>query len=151
PAHTESSPVDLKVWQWFLLAAAVPLIICALKLNLDLWHDEVYTIDSFVSRGVGYIVTDYHLPNNHVFYSLVIYPFYCLSDSNFVLRLPSLLCAAGCLWFIFLTARSLAGIAAGLLSVFVLGMTQMFLVHVMQIRGYGLSMFLCAWLAFLAL
>jgi hypothetical protein len=147
-------PKPPRAWQWWIVAAAVPVVLCASKLNLDLWYDEVYTIDVFVSQSAAGIVTDYSAPNNHVFYSLLLRPFYLLylaSGSELLLRLPSLLFTVGTLAMAFRVARRWAGLPAGVLATLSLGLTQMFLVHTMQVRGYGLSMFLAAWLADLAL
>lgn len=115
-------------------------------LSLDLWYDEVYTLNAFVSQPVSTIVTDYSAANNHVFYSLVLRPFYLLSDSNYVLRLPSLLMTLGTLWCVFVIGRRWSGLAAGLLAALGLGLNQMFLGHTMQVRGYSLSMLLFTWL-----
>jgi hypothetical protein len=136
------------VW---LLVAAVPLAICASKLNLDLWYDEVYTLAAFVSKPWSQIVTDYSAPNNHIFYSLLLKPFYLFSDSEFCLRLPSLLFTAAALAMVFRLSLRWSGLAAAMMATLALGLTQMFLVHTMQVRGYGLSMFLAIWLADLAL
>jgi hypothetical protein len=138
-------------WRAWLLAAAVPLAICAAKLNLDLWYDEVYTLVAFVSKPWSQIVTDYSAPNNHIFYSLILKPFYLLSDSEFFLRLPSLLFTAGTLAMLFRLTLRWSGLAAAMMATLALGLTQMFLVHTIQVRGYGLSMFLATWLADLAL
>ncbi|HVA46375.1 MAG TPA: hypothetical protein VNH11_08380 [Pirellulales bacterium] len=145
------APPGLQTWHWFVLAAAVPLIHCASRLNLDLWHDEIYTVDYFVRRGPAFIVTDYSLPNNHVLYSLLLWPFFCVSESNFVLRLPSLISTIGTLATVFLLAKRLRGITCAVLSTALLGLNQMFLIFTIQVRGYSLSMFLAAWLASLAL
>ena len=144
-------PAALRPWHWFVLSAAAPLVHCASRLSLDLWHDEVYTVDYFVSRGPAFIVTDYSAPNNHLLFSLVLWPFYLLSDSNFVLRLPSFLCTVGTLAMVFMLARRFGGLTCAVLSTSLLGLNQMFLIHTIQIRGYGLSMFLTAWLVLLAL
>jgi len=147
-----SKPVEpVPVWHWFLLSAALPLVFLAAKLNLDLWHDEIYTVVEFVARGPWHIVTDYSVPNNHVFYSLVLWPFYVAGDSNVILRLPSLACAAGTLWLVFRLAHRIAGLPAAMAATTTLGLNLMFLVHAIQIRGYSLSMLLAAWLADLAL
>jgi hypothetical protein len=135
----------------FILAAGLPLVLCAARLDLDLWYDEAYTVETFVSQGLGKILTDYSSPNNHILYSLLLRPFYLLSDSNYVLRLPSLAFTAGTFWCVFALARRLAGPLAGGMSVLCLGLNQMFLIHTMQVRGYGLSMCLAAALANLAL
>lgn len=141
----------IRPWQWFVLAAAAPIAITAGKLNLDLWHDEIYTVIFFVAQGPRFIVTDYSLANNHPFYSLLLWPFYCLSDSNLVLRLPSLIFTIATLAFVFRLARRRMGLVGAVTSAAVLGLNQMFLIHTIQVRGYGLSMCLTAWLADLAL
>lgn len=146
-----SSLTVLKPWHWFIFAAAVPLAHCASRLNLDLWHDEIYTVDYFVSRGPLFIVSDYSLPNNHVLYSLLLWPFYLISDVNFVLRLPSFLFTVGTLALVFAIALRQSGLVCAVLSTSLLGLNQMFLTHTIQVRGYGVSMFLTAWLTFLAL
>ncbi len=148
PAPDVQPPGD---WQWWVLAAAIPLILCASKLNLDFWYDEAYTLEVFVSQPWTRIATDYSAPNNHVFYSLLLRPLYLVSDSEYVLRFPSLLFAVGTLAMVFRIARRWSGLAAGLMATLFLGLTQMFLIHAMQVRGYGLSMFLAAWLAEMAL
>ena len=141
-------PSDL---QWFVLAAAGPLALCASKLGLDLWGDEAYTLIHFVSKPWSHIATDYSAPNNHVFYSLLLRPVYLVSGSDFVLRLPSFLFTALTLAMVFRLARRLAGIPTAVTATLALGLTQMFLIHTMEIRGYGLSMFVVVWLADLAL
>lgn len=145
------SSTVLKPWHWFVLAAAVPLVHCASRLSLDLWHDEIYTVDHFVSRGPLFIVSDYSAPNNHVLYSLILWPFYLVSDVNFVLRLPSFLFTIGTLAFTFAVAFRHGGMLCAVLSTSLLGLNQMFLIHTIQVRGYGLSMFFTAWLTWLAL
>ena len=148
PPEEAQPPRD---WQWWILAAAIPLILCASKLDLDFWYDEAYTLDVFVSQPWSGIATDYSAPNNHVFYSLLLRPFYLVSQSEYLLRFPSLLFAAGTLAMVFRIARRWSGLSAALLATLFLGLTQMFLIHAIQVRGYGLSMFLAAWLAEMAL
>jgi hypothetical protein len=50
-------------------------------------HDEAYTFMAFASRGLGVVITDYHLPNNHIFHTILVYLFYQLfGDSPAVIR-----------------------------------------------------------------
>lgn len=146
-----AGPQGIASWQWFVLAAGVPLVIGASRLNLDLWHDEIYTVEYFVSRGPKFIATDYSLPNNHVLYSLLLWPVYLFSDSSFMLRLPSLACMAGTLVLVFRLAQRWAGIGAAVLATALLGLNQMFLIHTIQVRGYPLSMLLTVGLATVAM
>lgn len=128
----------------------MPFVHCANRLNLDLWYDEIYTIEIFLRSGPAFIVSDYHVPNNHVLFSLVEWPFYCVSDSNFVLRLPSFLFMLGTLVVVFRLALRLGGLVCAVLSTALLGLNQMFLIFAIQVRGYSMSMFLAACLASLS-
>ena len=53
-------------------------------------HDETYTFMAFASRGLRVVVTDYHLPNNHIFHTILVNLFYQLfGDSPAVIRLTA--------------------------------------------------------------
>jgi 4-amino-4-deoxy-L-arabinose transferase-like glycosyltransferase len=43
------------------------------SLSRQVSHDEAYTFMAFVSMGLRQIITDYHLPNNHVFHSILVW------------------------------------------------------------------------------
>lgn len=135
---------------WCGLALVLPLAFCAARLSLDLWSDEVYTLHFYAGSSFAHIVGDYSSPNNHILYSLLLRPVYLLGESNVVLRLPSLLFAAGTLLLVFRCAYLRWGSTAAVAAMLALGLNQMFLVHAMQVRGYGLQMLLTAALANLA-
>ncbi|MCS7238229.1 MAG: hypothetical protein NZ899_08170 [Thermoguttaceae bacterium] len=137
--------------QFWILAACLPICLCAARLNADLWHDEAYTLVNFASHPVARIVTDYSAPNNHILYTIILHATYLISDQEFVLRLPGLGFAIGCLICAFLAGKFWAGLLGGVAATVWLGLTQMFLIHVMELRGYGLSLLLAAILALLAL
>ena len=42
------------------------------NLDIPLGHDEAYMYNAFASRSFWHIVTNYHLPNNHVLLSIII-------------------------------------------------------------------------------
>jgi hypothetical protein len=134
-----------------LLAAAAPIALCALRLNQDLWHDEIYTLVMFAAAGPAKIVTDYSAPNNHVLYSLVLWIVQEFSTTNFALRLPSLAFSIGTLAMTFRTTWRLGDQTMAILATLSLGLNQMFLIHAVQVRGYPLAMFLFAWLVNLAI
>lgn len=145
----QARPIPL--WQWFLLAAAAPIALCAARLNQDLWHDEIYTLVTFAAAGPAKIVTDYSAPNNHVLYSLALWIVQEFSTSNFALRLPSLAFTIGTLAMTFRAAWRLGDQTMAVLAMLLLGLNQMFLIHAIQVRGYPLAMFLFAWLINLAI
>ncbi len=55
----------------FTVAAPAMIYLVVAYLNLDLWWDEVYSLDFFVFVLLKTVVTDYHLPNNHIFANLL--------------------------------------------------------------------------------
>ena len=82
---------------------AIPLMILAGIILLGafyryayLWrpmgHDETYTFMAFASRGLRISITDYHLPNNHVFHTILVNLVYQMfGDSPAVIRFPAFL------------------------------------------------------------
>lgn len=129
-------------WRYWLGAVIVPLAFAAQRIGLDLFFDEAYTLKRYVSTSPLEIVTSYPDPNNHVFYSLLLYPFHGLWSDPMIARLVALLITAATLAVMFALGRRWIGDAAGLLATCLLGLNQMFLIHGMQVRGYGLSMLL---------
>lgn len=141
----------IAAWQWWLLAAALPIYLLASRLTLDLWGDEVYTLYDFAARPVAQIVTDYSAPNNHILYSLLLHPLAVGTQAEPLLRLPSLLFAVATLALVFRVAWRVSGVKAAVTATLALGLNVMFLTHAMQVRGYSLSMLLAAWLMDLAI
>lgn len=137
-------------WRWFVLAALVPLACCASRLNDDLFCDESYTVDNFASWPFATIVTSYPEPNNHVFYTVLLRPWLLIAEHEFVLRLPGFLFATMALACTFRVTARRWGVASACAAVVWLGLTVVFQVHAMQVRGYGLSIALFALLLDLA-
>lgn len=50
----------LYLWSWIEVMSAS-----------SLWTDEIYTIENFSSKGILTSFTDYHAPNNHIFFNAV--------------------------------------------------------------------------------
>lgn len=150
PSAIKAPATPLPTWQWWLLAAAVPIYLLASRLTLDFWADEVYTIYDFAAQPVARIVTDYSAPNNHILYSLVLHPLAVVTQREIWLRLPSFLFAVATLAIIFRLVHRLAGLSAAVAGTLALGLNVMFLTHAVQVRGYSLSMLLAAWLMDLA-
>jgi hypothetical protein len=134
-----------------LLSMAPGLVICTQRLNADLWYDEAYTLVHYVSRPWWEIVSDYSAPNNHILYSLLLRPLYILCQEETFLRIPGLLWAAGTLALVYAWTKHLTDEVAAVLATLWLGLTQSFLTHVMELRGYGLSIFLTALACWLGL
>lgn len=70
----------------------VALVIRLNNLNIPLGHDEAYMYNAFASRSFWHIVSNYHLPNNHVLLSLAIKIVTSLFGNHvWTLRLPTIL------------------------------------------------------------
>ncbi len=107
------------------------------KLDLPLTHDEAYTYNAFASRSIWHIVSDYHLPNNHVFLSIIIHvTTRLLGDHVWAIRLPTIL--AGVLmvpaayWF----AKRLYSIETAFLSATLVAVFPVLIKYAVYARGY---------------
>ena len=137
-------------WRWLLVGVLPGVLLCAARLRLDLWYDEVYTLYHFAARPAAEIVTDYSAPNNHILFTLMLRPVYLValgSGAWWLLRWLPLLVSVGTLLLAYRLARRLGGWPVAVVATWLLGLCQMFLIHTMQLRGYGLSMLLLVWLA----
>jgi hypothetical protein len=107
----------------------------------SLWNDELYSLMRFALRGPSVTVTDYHAPNNHVFFNLLNGPLASVDPrSPFWTRLLSI---TAVLTGTVLAAASLArrswGEAAGFLALVTLNWKLLELN--LTARGYGLCYF----------
>ncbi len=77
-------------------------------LNDPVTYDEAYTYVGFASRSLSAIVSDYSLPNNHVFHSvLVSFSTHIFGNQPWSLRIPALLAGMGIIWLAYMLGKSL--------------------------------------------
>ncbi len=117
-------------------------------LNKDFWNDEIYTLKHFVFPSLTTVLTDYHVPNNHVFFNILNWIYlkcrglsdlYQLMDSPYQLRLLSFSYALATLIITYFLIRRFFNKTVALLSVALMTTTIPFYNTATQIRGYGLS------------
>lgn len=141
--------------QWLVLGLCVVLIGFQgwLRLNEALWNDEIYTLQQFVLKGLPTVLTDYHVPNNHVLSNIFHWLWLKLTgvsaigpllDNAFKIRLLPAVFSLVTLVFVFRAGRQLQGIPGGLAAVLILSSTLGFGHFAFQVRGYALSMMLMA-------
>jgi len=110
----------------------------------SLWSDEIYTIAKFSSQGLKTVLTDYHAPNNHIFFNLLnsITPG---SGSYHPLRarLWSFLAIGGAIAVTLIYFFRRKNFLAGALTLCLLGASWMHLGFMLQARGYAILAF-CA-------
>jgi len=86
-------PTKLEVFPLvtMLLVFGSAVIIRLVNINDPISHDEGYTFVLFSSTSIFNIITNYHLPNNHVLNSLLIYfSTHLFGSLPWAVRLPSL-------------------------------------------------------------
>jgi uncharacterized membrane protein len=82
---------------WLTIAALcgimfVASVIRLANLDIPLGHDEAYMYSAFASRSLWHIVSDYHLPNNHVLLSIIMnLTTGLLGNHVWTLRLPTII------------------------------------------------------------
>jgi hypothetical protein len=122
-----------------LLAA----LLRALYLMKPMGHDETYTYMAFASQGLWRAISDYHLPNNHVFHTLlVLVTTQVLGDAPWAIRLPAFLFGVLSVPATALLALALYGRRAALLSAVGIAVLPVLIDYSSAARGYsGLAFF----------
>lgn len=125
----------------FLLGTAVRL----LQLAVPLKHDEAYSMAMWARSDILFAISDYHLPNNHVFNSFLMnLVYHTLGKSPALLRLPVFI--SGCLtviavWLLsklfFKNSTMIALTAAGLTA-----FAPYLIFYSVNARGYEIQTFL---------
>jgi len=138
-----------------LIVVAVLTLLAAWIRLQDIHHpmgyDESYTYVSFASQPIGKLLSDYHLPNNHVFHSLLVHISTRLfGEQPCAVRFPAY--AAGVLMVpgIYFLARRLFNASAALLSACFVLPAPWLIQFSVNARGYTLVALLALvafWLA----
>lgn len=140
------------------LAIALPSIIYLLVsyLNLDLWYDEIFSLNFFVFVPIEKIVTEYPVPNNHVFANLLNH-FYVhsfgledvdLLENPWKIRILFVIYTVITIIYVYLIRKSFFDDLCGKISVLVIVTTLPFLNFTLQVRGYSISMSLISMLIY---
>jgi hypothetical protein len=127
---------------------AIPLLILSVIIILGaffryayLWrpmgHDETYTFMAFASRGLRVSITDYHLPNNHVFHTILVSLFYQMfGDSPAVIRLPTFLAGILIIPATYLLGRIFYKSSVGLVGASIVASLAVLIDYSTTARGY---------------
>ena len=125
-----------------ILLATITLLAALIRIPY-LWrpmgHDEAYTFIAFASRGLRVTMTDYHLPNNHVFHTILVFIAYRLfGDSPAAIRLPAFLAGALVVPASFVAAKIFFDKATGLISASILASIPVLIDYSTNARSYSL-------------
>jgi hypothetical protein len=122
-----------------IMAAAV-LVRC-LFLTLPMRHDEAYTVVVFSWRPWLGVISDYHLPNNHIFHSILVkIASTILGTASWAVRFPAFLSGVLCVPVGYVVARQMYGRASALLSAGLIAALPMLIDYSANARGYTLYM-----------
>lgn len=136
---------------WPVIIVIVAGVLCTLPgLDHDYWHDEVYTLTHFAT-GWREALFDYHAPNNHRLFSLLLWGWlHIVSFEHFlevgrlrVLPLAFFLISAAVLAAVAGRARFGGGKAAALMTGLLFVGWHPVICFASELRGYSLS-WLCA-------
>jgi len=139
----------------YILLLIVQLIILLIylipQLSTDLWNDEIYTLRYFTLVPFSTTCTDYHVPNNHVFFNLInniylkligIKSIGTLMDHVWIIRIIPLLYTILSLFIMYIIGKKFFNKTTAYLSIIILLTTIPFLNYAAQVRGYSLSILL---------
>lgn len=122
--------------------------------SLDYWIDELYTLEHFVLVPIQTIVSDYHVPNNQVLFSVTEALFarlcgiHSLQDAlqhPHIIRLWPFLISVVAIWLTYRITAKLSGPLTGFLAGLLLLTSIPFYNYALQLRAYTLSisLYLC--------
>lgn len=106
-------------------------------------YDEAFTVWRYAARSLRTVVTDYSLPNNHVFHTLAVHVAARLGGLDpWVVRLPALLAGVALAPTTFVLFARLASTSAGLLGAAFTAGSSVLIDYSVNARGYSLAAFL---------
>lgn len=150
PYHRRMSKAQQAVRNVWPLAALLLLhtLLQLPHLRLDFWNDELYTLSHFVLVPAGRALSDYHVPNNHILFSLLAQGWASLAGIDTMqsavthivwLRLLPFFFSFLSLSFVFFAARKMSRSMAAPLAALLLLSSIPFYNFASQMRGYSLS------------
>jgi len=108
-------------------------------LNVPVTYDEAYTYVGFASQGLWAALSDYSLPNNHIFHTiLVFFSTRLFGNSPWALRLPALLAGSALIPAIYALGKRLYSPETGLLAAALAAWLPVLIRYSTEARGYTL-------------
>jgi 4-amino-4-deoxy-L-arabinose transferase-like glycosyltransferase len=114
-------------------------VIRALVLSQPMQHDEAYTFIAFASRPFTAAISDYSLPNNHVFHTVLVYlAYHLLGNQPWIIRLPAFVAGVATIPLAYGAGSIYYSRKAGLLSAGLAAASPLLISYSANARGYTL-------------
>ena len=123
------------------------IVIRGLVLAQPMLHDEAYTFIAFASRPFANAVSDYSLPNNHVFHTVLVYlAYHLLGNQPWIIRLPAFVAGVAIIPLAYGAGAIYYSRKVGLLSAGLVAASPLLISYSANARGYTLicAFTLCA-------
>ncbi len=131
-----------RVDSWIILIfLALSILLRVPLLDRPVIHDEAYTAVTWAPGPLSYIVEDYHLPNNHIFHTvLVSLPYDLFGSQPWSIRLPAFLAGLLLIPASYGLARRWYGRAPALTTAGLIALAPIITDYATIARGYSLFM-----------
>jgi len=117
----------------------VALVMRLKNLNIPLGHDEAYMYNAFASRSFWHIITNYHLPNNHVLLSIIIKIVTGMFGNHvWTLRLPTIIAGVLMVPVSYYFGKRFYSVETGLLSSILVAVFPILVQYSVLARGYAI-------------
>ena len=121
-----------------LLLMAAAVLVRWLFLSYPMRYDESYTVVTFASRPWRNLISDYSLPNNHIFHTVLVKLSMSLFGSApWAVRMPAFISGILCVPAGYVLARQLYGRQPAVLSAGLIAMLPMLIETSTNARGYS--------------
>lgn len=131
----------------FILVAITALVLRIAHLQQPIRYDEAWTWLHYASQPLRVVLSDYSLPNNHIFHSLLAWLTTRLfGNEPWALRLPAMIAGCAAVVMVYVVALELSNPRAALIAMAIAGCTPVLVLFSTNARGYMLIV-----LAFLVL
>jgi hypothetical protein len=114
-------------------------------------YDEAFTLIEFAAESFSAVISDYHVPNNHVFHTVLVFICYRLfGDQPWIIRLPAFFSGVVLVPVSFLLGQVLYNRPTGLLTASLVATSPLLIDYSTNARGYMLVTLLFVLLLFLS-
>ena len=125
--------------RWLMVVLAVGALLRLVFLQQPMRYDEAFSFLYFVSQPLSVGLSDYSLPNNHLFHSLLAHVAYLLlGPQPWVLRLPAFGAGIALIAATYFAARQFYGRHAAILAASVVASSSILIEYSTNARGYML-------------